>query len=130
MTTRAKSEMACAVLDNNQSVAAVAAAYGCTWKTCQDAVAATANPVLATESEPVRVSASTRFAGQSEIRDVPKDRETGLGRSVRHWAGRRRRAGGLLVQVNGRSAAPVMTGWPNATRRGASRSPTWRSICR
>ena len=53
MTTRAKSEMACAVLDDDQSVAAVAAAYGCTWNTCHDAVVATADPVLDTEPEPV-----------------------------------------------------------------------------
>jgi transposase len=49
MTTRAKSEMASAVLDDDRSVAA---AYGCTWNTCHDAVAATADPVLDTEPEP------------------------------------------------------------------------------
>jgi transposase len=55
MTTRAKSEMACAVLDEDRSVAAVAAAYGCTWNTCHDAVIATADPTLDTEPKPVRV---------------------------------------------------------------------------
>lgn len=34
---------------------AVAAAYGCTWNTCHEAVAATADPVLGAEPEPVRV---------------------------------------------------------------------------
>lgn len=55
MTTQAKSEMACAVLDDNRSVAAVAAACGCTWNTCHDAVVATASRVLNTEPEPVTV---------------------------------------------------------------------------
>ena len=61
MTTRAKSEMASAVLDD-RSVAAIAAAYGCTWNTCQDAVAATADPVLATEPEPVTVGSGVGIA--------------------------------------------------------------------
>jgi transposase len=49
MTARAKSEMASAVLGDDWSVAAVAGAYGCTRNTCQDAIAAIADPVLATE---------------------------------------------------------------------------------
>ncbi len=55
MTTRAKSEMASAVLDDGRSVTAVAAAYGCAWNTCHEAVAAPADPVLGAEPEPVRV---------------------------------------------------------------------------
>jgi Helix-turn-helix domain of transposase family ISL3 len=63
MTTRAKSEMACAVLDDNRSVAAVAAAYGCTWNICHDAVIATADLVLDTEPEPVTVLGIDEHAG-------------------------------------------------------------------
>ncbi|WP_219069687.1 hypothetical protein [Candidatus Mycobacterium methanotrophicum] len=40
------SETAGAVPDDDQAVVATAAAYGCTWNTCDDAVAATADPVL------------------------------------------------------------------------------------
>jgi transposase len=47
--------MASAVLDDDRSMAEVAATYGCTWNTCHDAVAATADPVLDTEPEPVTV---------------------------------------------------------------------------
>ena len=55
VTVRAKAEMALAVLDDDRSVKAVAAAYGCSWNTCHDAVIATADPVLAGEPPPVRV---------------------------------------------------------------------------
>ena len=55
VTTRAKAEMALAVLDDDRSVQAVGAAYGCSWNTCHDAVIATADPVLAGEPPPVRV---------------------------------------------------------------------------
>jgi transposase len=55
MMARATSQRAWAVLDDDRSVAAVAAAYGCTWNTCHDAVVASAEPVLATEPEPVTV---------------------------------------------------------------------------
>lgn len=43
LTTRAKAEMALAVLDDKRSVAAVAVAYGCSWNSCHDAVIATAD---------------------------------------------------------------------------------------
>ncbi len=109
MTTRAKSEMASAVLDDDRSVAAVAAAYGCTWNTCHDAVAATADPVLDTEPEPVTV------LGIDETRRGKAKYETCPDTGKRVWVDRFDTglvditgAGGLLVQVNGRSAAPVI----------------------
>jgi hypothetical protein len=46
--------VASAVLDEDRSVTAVAAACDCTWNTCHDAVAA-ADPVPDVEPEPVRV---------------------------------------------------------------------------
>ena len=52
-TDRARREMALAVLDEDRSVAAVAAAHGCSWNTCHDAVQATADAVLDAEPEPV-----------------------------------------------------------------------------
>ncbi|AYA23519.1 hypothetical protein C6369_002565 [Rhodococcus rhodochrous] len=53
ITGHAKAEMALAVLDDDRSVKAVAAAYGCSWNTCHTAVAVTADPIL--EVEPERV---------------------------------------------------------------------------
>ncbi|SON63819.1 hypothetical protein MSIMFI_05350 [Mycobacterium simulans] len=109
MTTRAKSEMASAVLDDDRSVAAVAAAYGCTWNTCHDAVAASADPVLDTEPKPVTV------LGIDETRRGKAKNETCQSTGKRVWIDRFDTglvditgAGGLLVQVNGRSAAPVI----------------------
>ena len=108
MTTRAKSEMACAVLDDNRPVAAVAAAYGCTWNTCHDALVATADPVLDTEPEPVRV------LGIDETRRGKAKYEICPDTGKRVWIDRFDTglvditgAGGLLAQVNGRSAKPV-----------------------
>jgi transposase len=109
LTTRAKSEMACAVLDDDRSVAAVAAAYGCTWNTCHDAVAATADPVLATRPEPVTVP------GIDETRRGKAKYETCQHTGKRVWVDRFDTGlvdvtgtGGLLVQVNGRSAKPMI----------------------
>ena len=120
MTTRAKSEMASAVLDDDRSVAATAAAYGCTWNTCHDAVVATADPVLDTEPEPVTV------LGIDETRRGKAKYETCQKTGKRVWIDRFDTglvditgAGGLLVQVNGRSAAPVID-WLG------ERDPGWR----
>jgi transposase len=108
VTTRAKSEMASAVLDDDRSVAAVAAAYGCTWNTCHEAVKATADPVLDTEPKPVTV------LGIDETRRGKAKYETCPDTGKRFWVDRFDTglvditgAGGLLVQVNGRSAKPV-----------------------
>jgi transposase len=62
MTMRVKSEMASAVLGDDRSVAAVAGAYGCTRNTCQNAVATIADPLLATESEPVTIGLGVGIA--------------------------------------------------------------------
>lgn len=120
MTTRAKSEMAGAVLNDDRSVAAVADAYGCTWNTCHDAVTATADPVLASEPEPVRV------LGIDETRRGKAKYETCHKTGKRIWVDRFDTGlvditgtEGLLVQVNSRSAAPVID-WL------AGRDPAWR----
>jgi transposase len=108
MTVRAKREMALAVLDDDRSVKAVSAAYGCTWNTCHDAVIATADPALAAEPEGVTVLGidETR-RGKTKWENCSK---TGARRWVDRWdtglvdiTG----SGGLLVQVNGRAAKPV-----------------------
>jgi endonuclease YncB( thermonuclease family) len=52
---RAKSKMASAVLEDDRSAAAVAAASSCTSNTCHDAIVATSDPVLDIEPEPVRM---------------------------------------------------------------------------
>jgi transposase len=111
MTARAKIEMALAVLDDDRSVKAVAAAYGCTWNTCHRSVIVTADPILAAEPEPVRV------LGIDETRRGKAKWETCPETGARSWVDRWDTGlvditgtGGLLVQVNGRSAKPV-TDW-------------------
>lgn len=111
MTVRAKREMALAVLDDDRSVKAVGAAYGCTWNTCHDAVIATADPALAAEPEGVTV------LGIDETRRGKAKWENCSKTGGRQWVDRWDTglvditgAGGLLVQVNGRAAKPV-TDW-------------------
>jgi transposase len=109
VTVRAKAEMALAVLDDDRSVKSVAAAYGTTWNVCHEAVKATADPVLAAEPDHVVVLGidETR-RGKAKWDTCP---DTGGRRWVDRWdtglvdiTG----AGGLLVQVNGRAAQPVI----------------------
>jgi hypothetical protein len=101
--------MALAVLDDDRSVKSVAAAYGTTWNICHEAVKATADPVLAAEPDDVVVLGidETR-RGKAKWETCP---DTGGRRWVDRWdtglvdiTG----AGGLLVQVNGRAAQPVI----------------------
>ena len=117
MTARAKTEMALAVLDDDRSVKAVAAAYGCTWNTCHRSVVVTADPVLDGEPEPVRV------LGIDETRRGKAKWETCPETGVRQWVDRWDTGlvditgtGGLLVQVNGRAAQPV-TDWLDQDRK-------------
>ncbi|SNW17353.1 ISMsm4, transposase [Mycolicibacterium thermoresistibile] len=121
VTVRAKREMASAVLDDDRSVKAVAAAYGCTWNTCHDAVIATADPVLAGEPEAVSV------LGIDETRRGKAKWETCSQTGTRSWVDRFDTGlvditgtGGLLVQVNGRAAKPV-TDWLD------QRDPGWKA---
>ncbi|MGV0656791.1 transposase, partial [Mycolicibacterium thermoresistibile] len=121
VTVRAKREMASAVLDDDRSVKAVAAAYGCTWNTCHDAVIATADPVLAGEPEAVSV------LGIDETRRGKAKWETCSQTGTRSWVDRfdtglvdTTGTGGLLVQVNGRAAKPV-TDWLD------QRDPGWKA---
>jgi len=121
MTVRAKDEMALAVLDDDRSVKAVAAAYGCTWNICHEAVKATADPVLEGEPAPVRV------LGIDETRRGKAKWETCPQTGCRQWVDRWDTGlvditgtGGLLAQVNGRSAKPV-TDWLGA------REQAWRA---
>jgi transposase len=108
VTARARSEMALAVLDDNRSVAAVAAANGCTWNTCHRAVEVTADPLLDTEPEPITV------LGIDETRRGKAKYEMCPDTGTRVWVDRFDTGlvdisgdAGLLVQVNGRSAKPV-----------------------
>ena len=121
VTLRAKTEMARAVLDDNRSVVAVAAAYGCTWNTCHDAVATTADAVLGKEPDPVTV------LGIDETRRGKARYEIDPGTGKRVWVDRFDTGlvditgtGGLLVQINGRSAQPV-TDWLT------DRAPAWQA---
>lgn len=120
VTTRAKAEMASAVLDDIRPVAAVAADYGCTWNTCHAAVEATADPVLGGEPAPITV------LGIDETRRGKAKYETCPDTGKRVWVDRFDTGlvditgnAGLLVQINGRSAKPVAD-WLGA------RTPQWR----
>jgi len=108
MTVRAKTAMALAVLDDDRSVKAAATAYRCSWNTCHAAVIATADPVLAGEPAPVRV------LGIDETRRGKAKWERCAQTGTRVWVDRWDSGlvdiagtGGLMVQINGRSAAPV-----------------------
>ena len=109
LTVRAKAEMALAVLYDDRSVKSAAAAYGTTWNICHEAVKATADPVLAAEPGDVVV------LGIDETRRGKAKWETCPNTGVRRWVDRWDTgliditgAGGLLVQVNGRAAQPVI----------------------
>jgi transposase len=100
--------MAHAVLDEDRSVVSVAKAYGCSWNTCHAAVVTTADAMLNVEPEPVAV------LGIDETRRSKAKYETCPDTGKRIWVDRWDTglvditgAGGLLVQVNGRSAKPV-----------------------
>ncbi|GFG85593.1 ISL3 family transposase [Mycolicibacter algericus DSM 45454] len=121
ITTRAKTEMARAVLDDLRPVTAVATAYGCSWNTCHDAVAVTADEVLDTAPPVVRV------LGMDETRRGKAKYETCPDTGKRVWIDRFDTglvnitgSGGLLVQVNGRTAKAV-TDWL------AQRDLAWRA---
>ncbi len=82
VTPRAKAEMATQVLDEDRSVAAVAADYRCGWHTVHDHVIAVADAALEAEPAPVRV-----FGIDETRRDKAKwdtDPDTG----TRIWADR------------------------------------------
>ncbi|MCH9728621.1 MAG: ISL3 family transposase [Actinomycetia bacterium] len=109
VTARAKAEMALAVPDDDHSVKSVAAGYGTTWNICHAAVKATADPVLATGPGDVVV------LGIDETRRGKAKWETCTNTGGRRWVDRWDTGlvditgtGGLLVQVNGRSAQPVI----------------------
>lgn len=109
VTAWAKAEMALAVLADDRSVKSVAAGYGTTWNICHAAVKATADPVLATGPDDVVV------LGIDETRCGKAKWETCPNTGGRRWVDRWDTglvditgAGGLLVQVNGRSAQPVI----------------------
>lgn len=121
MTTRARTEMAHAVLDDLRPVAGVAAAFGCSWNTCHQAVKTIAAGVLDTAAPVVSV------LGMDETRRGKAKYETCPETGARIWIDRFDTGlvditgdGGLLVQVNGRSAKPVVD-WL------AERDPAWRT---
>ncbi|MBS9375981.1 hypothetical protein GON09_005002 [Rhodococcus sp. B50] len=83
ITPRAKTMMAAAVLDEDRSVAAVAAEYRCAWHTVHDRVIAVADTALDDEPEPVRVLGidETR-RGKAKWETCP---DTGARRWVDRW---------------------------------------------
>ena len=101
------------------------------WNTCHDAVEATADPVLAAEPEPVTV------LGIDETRRGKAKYETCPDTGKRVWVDRFDTGlvditgtGGLLVQVNGRSAKPVTDWLGERSPAWREQSPTLRSTCR
>jgi hypothetical protein len=123
--------MALAVLDDNRSVAAVAAANGCTWNTCHRAVEVTADPLLDTEPEPITV------LGIDETRRGKAKYEMCPDTGTRVWVDRFDTG---LVDISGEPACwcrstggrrnRCRTGSVHAMPGGGSRSRTWRSTCR
>jgi transposase len=113
-TDRARAEMAAAVLDDNRTVSEVARSYRTSWNTCHDAVAATADPVLAVEPGPVAV------LGVDETRRGRAGWQLDPLTAQRMWVDRFDTglvditgSQGLLGQVNGRDAAAVVA-WLDA----------------
>ncbi len=109
VTVGAKAEMALAVLDDDRSVKSVAAAYDTTWNVSHEALKATADPVLAAEPDEVAV------LGIDETRRGKAKWETCPDTGRRQWVDRWDTGlvditgtGGLLVEVNGRAAQPVI----------------------
>jgi transposase len=121
ISERARHEMALAVLDDDRSVKAVAAEYGCSWNTCHAAVVVVADTVLAGEPGPVVV------VGIDETRRGKPKWETCPLTGTRSWVDRWDTgvvdisgSQGLLGQVNGRAAKPVAD-WLTA------RDPDWKA---
>lgn len=109
ITARAKHALASAVLDQDRSVAAVAAEYGCGWASVHDQVEATADKALEAPAPPVAV------LGIDETRRGKPKWETDKQTGERTWVDRWDTGlvditgtGGLLAQVNGRAAADVI----------------------
>ncbi|MFD0450013.1 transposase, partial [Rhodococcus aetherivorans] len=112
--------MAAAVLDDDRSVAAVAAEYRCAWHTVHDRVVAVADTALDDEPAPVTV------LGIDETRRGKAKWETDPVTGARRWVDRWDTGlvdvtgdQGLLAQVNGRSSATVLD-WLHA------RDEQWR----
>jgi transposase len=121
VTPRSKAQMAAQVLDEDRSVAAVAAYYRCGWHTVHDHVIAVADEALDAEPAPVAV------LGIDETRrgKAKWEYDPVLGR--RMWVDRWDTGlvditgdQGLLAQVNGRNSATVID-WL------AQRDADWRS---
>jgi transposase len=121
VTPRSKAQMAAQVLDEDRSVAAVAAYYRCGWHTVHDHVIAVADEALDAEPAPVAV------LGIDETRrgKAKWEYDPVLGRRV--WVDRWDTGlvditgdQGLLAQVNGRNSATVID-WL------AQRDADWRS---
>ena len=109
VTPRAKAQMATQVLDEDRSVASVAADHRCGWHTVHDHVITVADAVLDAEPAPVRV------LGIDETRrgKAKWEYDPVLGRRV--WVDRWDTGlvditgdQGLLAQVNGRNSATVI----------------------
>ena len=121
VTPRAKASMATQVLDEDRSVAAVAADYRCGWHTVHDHVVAVADAVLDADPAPVRV------LGIDETRRGKAKWETDTATGKRIWVDRWDTGlvditgdQGLLAQVNGRTSGVVID-WL------AERDPVWRA---
>jgi len=121
VTPRAKAEMATQVLDEDRSVAAVAADYRCGWHTVHDHVIAVADAALEAEPAPVRV------LGIDETRRGKAKWDTDPDTGKRIWVDRWDTGlvditgdQGLLAQVNGRDSVTVID-WLN------ERDADWRA---
>ena len=121
VTPRAKAQMATQVLDEDRSVASVAADHRCGWHTVHDHVITVADAALEAEPAPVRV------LGIDETRRGKAKWDTDPDTGKRIWVDRWDTGlvditgdQGLLAQVNGRDSATVID-WLEA------RDANWRT---
>lgn len=131
MTVRLRNELAVAVAEQHRCVAEAAAHYQVGWATVHEAFIAHVTALLAAPPPPVGVLGIDETRRGKSIWAQDPDTQRWVLVCDRWHTGFVDAAGtgGLLAQVEGRSAV-VVTAWltaqPQAWRRG---SPMWRSTC-
>jgi len=131
LTVRLRNELAVAVAEQHRCVAEAAAHYQVGWATVHEAFIAHVTALLAAPPPPVGVLGIDKTRRGKSIWAQDPDTQRWVLVCDRWHTGFVDAAGtgGLLAQVEGRSAV-VVTAWltaqPQAWRRG---SPMWRSTC-
>lgn len=115
ITERARTEMAAAVLDDDRSVSAVAAGYGCDWNICQAAVNTATTEAEINTAQQVRAALAAIGIDENRRGRAGWHRDPTTGERV--WRDKfdtvivdAASGAGMIGQVEGRSAAAV-TAW-------------------